>query len=362
MDNVKRITFFIGNMSRFGGTERVLSIIANGLADRGYRISIISLWGGGEPFFEIRNDIPIYWIEELYPGRNYVKEILGIRAILHREQTQVLVDVDIILCFYSLLLKCLSRKIYGVSWEHFNYYYHFKKNRLLRKMARYLVGIFAQQLIVISDEDKVYYQQNARLKCKIDRIYNPNPYEGEFIKSKEEKMIFAAGRLTGVKGFDLLIKSWKMLEEKYPDWQVVIAGAGEDKESLENRIIGEGLERIHLIGNVSNIEEYYQKAAFFVLPSRDEGFGMVVLEAMDFAIPVVSFACKAGPREIVIDGENGFLVEPGAIEEFSKKMEFLIQENEVRHEMGKKAKDSTARFSKDMILDEWEKLLGTIKL
>lgn len=362
MNDVKRITFFIGNMSSSGGTERVLSIIANGLAERGYQISIISLWGNGGSFFPIREDIPVYWIEELYPGKMAAKELLGIRAILRREQTQVLVDVDIILCFYSFILRCFSPRIYHISWEHFNFFYNFRRKHFLRKVSRILVGTFSQQLIVISDEDKTYYQENLRLRCNINRIYNPNPYEEEFVKEKEEKIIFAAGRLTGVKGFDLLIKSWKLLEEKYPDWQVVVAGEGEDRKILENMILVERLKKIHFIGNVSNIEKYYENAAFFVLPSRDEGFGMVILEAMDFAIPVVSFDCKAGPKEIITDGENGFLVEPENIEEFAHKMELLIKDENLRREMGKTAKRSTGRFAKDTILDEWEKLLGTIKL
>lgn len=351
------IIFFIGNMSHSGGTERVLSIIANGLAQRGYQISIMSLWGSGVTFFQVAEPVKIYWLEKEAPGAGIFKKLQLLTSFLNQENADFLIDVDIILGFYSFFLKRFRPHMHWISWEHFNYYYHFKKNHHLRKLARRLVAGFSDHLVVLSEEDKGYYQSNLRLRCGITRIYNPNPYEDRAPKQTGEPIIFAAGRLTKVKGFDLLIKSWKLLEEKYPKWSVLIAGDGEDKEMLEQAIKDAGLHHFHLIGNVSGIEQYYQKAELFVLPSRDEGFGMVLLEAMDYSLPAVSFSCKAGPREIVIDEENGFLVEPGDIKGFAEKMEFLMADSERRRLMGQKAKESTERFKKEGILNEWEDLI-----
>lgn len=351
------IAFFIGNMSHPGGTERVLSVIANGLSKRGYQVCVMSLWGDGVPFFPLEESIKMYWIKKQVHGAGIIKQLRLLTSILNQEKADFLVDVDIILGLYSFWLKSARPHMHWISWEHFNFYYHFRKNHFLRRIVRRLVGRFSEQLVVLSDEDKEYYQKNMNLKCRITRIYNPNPYEGEQAKGKRDPVIFAAGRLTRAKGFDLLIKSWRMLEARYPEWTLLVAGDGEDKEKLKKQQKSAKLKNFHLIGNVTQIEEYYKRSEIFVLPSRDEGFGMVLLEAMDFSLPVVSYACKAGPREIVIDGENGFLVELENVELFARKMELLMTCKEKRRQMGERARESTCRFEKEQILNEWEDLL-----
>lgn len=353
---MKKVCFFIGNMSHAGGTERVLSIIAGGLAQRGCSVAILSLHGGGPSFFAVEDSVRIYWVEEEAPGRGILSDLRALNHILDREQPDFLVDVDIILCFYSVLLK-RRPGMHWISWEHFNYYYHFRRNHNLRRVARRVVARYSEQIVVLSEEDKAYYRRNLMLRGGLTRIYNPNPYENVPEKKTERPMIFAAGRLTGVKGFDLLLESWKFLEQKYPDWTVIVAGDGEEKERLEAEREKLGLSAIHFIGKTGQIETYYQEAAFFVLPSRDEGFGMVLLEAMAFGIPVVSYSCKAGPAEIVTDGQNGFLIVPGDTEAFAEKMELLMKDEKLRREMGRQARESTTRFRKEKILDDWEALL-----
>lgn len=248
--------------------------------------------------------------------------------------------------------------MYWISWEHFHYYYHFERNNFLRKIVRRVVAKYSDQLIVMTDEDKGYHEKNLKLRCGIRRIYNPVPYEDIFEKKAEKPYIFAAGRLTEAKGFDLLIDSWKRLETKYPGWSVVIAGEGMDRRKLERKAKEAGLQRLHFVGNVKNIEKYYREAAIFVLSSRNEGFAMVLLEAMCFSLPTVSYSCKTGPKEVVSDGENGFLVEPGDTEGFAEKMERLMNDEAMRRQMGTQAAKTVMRFHKESILDQWETLLG----
>lgn len=363
----RKIVFFCGDLTQSGGTERVLSVIANGLAARGYPVFVISLWGGRASFFPLDQDIKIYWAEKEQKKRSIMGTLHYLTAVLRYERPDVLIDVDIILGCYSVFLKRRFPDMRWISWEHFNYYYHFRKNCYFRKVIRRLVCRCADELVVLTKEDEEYYQKNLNLKCGITQIYNPVPfeyksceqeiYEKSFSRQEERPMILAAGRLTKAKGFDIFIKSWEILESRYPEWSVVIAGEGEERKRLEKAIRKAGLKCIKLVGAVSNIEQYYREAAFFVLTSRDEGFGMVLLEAMCFSNPVVSYACKAGPKEIVSDGENGFLVEPGDVEEFAKRMELLMTNENLRRKMGEAAKRSTARFDGEKILGQWEKIL-----
>lgn len=358
MGETRSIVFFIGNMTHSGGTERVVSVIAGGLAERGYPVSVVSLWGTGQPFFPVDKAVTIFWMETLAPKAGILRQLKLLEEILKQRRARVLVDVDTILGCYSFFMKCRMPGLCWISWEHFHYYFPFEKNRLLRRAVRRLAGRYADRLVVLTREDQGYYRRNLHPRCGITCIHDPAPYDTRFQKETEEPMIFAAGRLTGVKGFDLLIDSWKQLEHRYPCWQVVVAGDGEEKGRLEARAKAAGLKRIRFTGRVADMEEYYRKAAFFVLPSRSEGFGMALLEAMWFGLPAVSYACKTGPKELVTDGENGFLVQPGNVSQFAGKMEVLMRDEALRRKMGKQAAESAGRFEKERILDQWEALAG----
>lgn len=355
-----KICFFIGNMSHSGGTERVLAAVANGLLKRGYRVAVISLWGGGKTVFPLERGIKLYWLQERAGSHNVVRQLRCLSAVLRREEPDFWVDVDIILAVYSVFLKIQNPGLRWIAWEHFNFYHRFQRNRLLRKMARKTVCRFADQLVVLTDADREHYRNNMRLGCAITRIYNPIPYEGDFEKEKEEPVILAVGRLARVKGYDLLIRSWKLLERKYPEWSVMIAGEGEERKRLEWEAEEEGLARLHFIGNVYPVEEYYRRAALLVLPSRDEGFGMVLIEAMYHSLPVVSYSCRSGPGEIVEDGRTGFLVEPGHVKAFAKRMEELMRDGQRRRRMGERAQISVNRFDREEILAQWEAMLRSL--
>lgn len=357
---MKKIVFFIGNMSHSGGTERVLSVVAGGLAERGFQVTVLSLWGRGPEFFALNKMVKIIWVEDSVGEYNIIKQLCYLTRILREEKPDFLVDVDSVLGIYSLLLKRMVSGLRWISWEHFSCRHHFTKNALLRKFVKQLVYRYSDQMIVLTEADMRYYCRHYKLKCGITCIGNPLPYQTEFHKQTERPIIIAAGRLTAVKGFDLLIRSWSMLESRYPEWSVLVAGEGEDRRQLESAAAQEGLKRIHFIGNVAPIEDLYKKAAFFVLPSRNEGFGMVLIEAMHFALPAVSYACASGPKEIVRDGVNGFLIEKGNVIEFASKMELFIKNEQLRRQMGEKAAKSIRRYERDKILDRWVKLLRAV--
>lgn len=356
-----RIVFFCGNLTQSGGTERVLSVIADGLSERGYSVLVVSLWGEQPSFFSLNKDIKIYWAEKEQRKKGIMGTLHYLTAVLRHERPNVLIDVDIILGCYSVFLKRNFPDMLWISWEHFNYYHHFRKNRLLRKAVRKVVVRYADQLVVLTDEDKRCYEINMKPRCEIRRIYNPLSYPLIDVKcpssSQRAQMIFAAGRLARVKGFDLLIRSWSLLEKRYPEWQVVIAGEGEEEKRLRKQAERAGLKRLTFAGRVSDMESYYKNAVFFVLPSRSEGFGMALTEAMCFSLPAVAYNCMAGPGEIIEDGETGFLVEPDNIRGFADRMEMLMKNRELREKMGDRARSSVKRFDKEGILDEWERLL-----
>lgn len=358
-----KLGFVIGNMSHSGGTERVLSLIANGLAKRNHEVVVISMWGKKELVFPLGRTIKRYRLSEEYPKgiKGNLKNIIGLYQIVKKEQVAVLVDVDLILTFYSLPLRILLPGLKRISWEHFNYYYQFRKHNRIRRIAMRLAAAFSDVLLVLSKEDMGYYKSNLKVRARLCQIYNPNTYEGIVSHKPREKLVFAAGRLTKAKGFDYLLKSWQLLEKDFPDWKLCIAGSGEEEDGLLSMKRQMDLKALEFVGNVKDIEAYYERAALFVLPSRNEGFGMVLIEAMAYGIPVVSFSCKAGPKDIITDGEDGFLVPAGDYRSFADKMRCLMESQELREQMGRKAKESTGRFRVEGILKQWEELLESLQ-
>lgn len=357
-----KIVFFSGDMSRAGGTERVLSIIANGLSERGHEVVIFSLTGKAPSFYELRNDIRIRWVGSRGLQTDILSNLRTLNRFMKEEKPDFLIDVDIILCFYSGLLKFRFPKTHWISWEHFNYYTKFPVNHNLRKVARFIVSRFSECLVVLSDEDMGYYRKNMRLRCRIKRIYNPTPYEEILEKeSYGSKTVLAVGRLTAIKGYDMLLKSWRPVEKKHPDWKLRFVGDGEERAALEKETKRLELRNVEFTGMVEDVREYYKNAEFLVLSSRNEGFVMVLLEAMAYSLPAVAFACKAGVREVISDGVNGYLVPPNDIKTFAKKMDSMISNDERRYAFGRKAAAMIKRFGRDRILDEWEQLFNEIR-
>lgn len=355
-----KVLFFIGNMDHTGGTERVLGRIANGLSRRGYEVGIVSMYGGQHPAFEVDKAIRLHSLGSFYPVGigMHLHNAGSIFRLVKKESPDVLILVDVILMLYAL--PAVLQKCRIISWEHFNYYYQFRKNNRIRRIAMAIAVRLSDAYVVLSDEDMGYYRKHFPSCANFHRIYNPHVFDRILSGGAKKKQVLAAGRLTGVKGFDLLLESWKLVEGRNPEWRLIIAGDGEERKNLEKQVERDQLMRVVFTGRCEKMEQLYQEAAVFALSSRYEGFGMVLLEAMQYGVPAVSFACKAGPSEIVLDGENGFLVENGDIKQFAGRLEELMRDSALTKRMGEKAKASVNRFELEEILDQWEKLLESI--
>lgn len=357
-----RIGFLIGNMSHAGGTERVLQQIANGLAERGHQVVVISVWGKDELAFPLDGRITFRRLGDDYPGTvvQHLRTVRRLRRAVREEALPVLVDVDLILTLYSLPATAGLAGVKRIAWEHFNFYYQFRKNNRLRRVAMRLAARFSHVVLVLTQEDRTHYAENLRIRGRLCQIYNPNPFEATVREGGGERMVLAAGRLTRAKGFDLLLKSWAEVEAEFPDWRLCIAGEGEERQALEAQREALGLCRVELPGQAADIGALYRRAGIFALSSRDEGFGMVLIEAMAYGRPVVSFACKAGPRDIVTDGENGFLFPVGDCAGFAQGLRRLMGSEQLRQEMGERARLSVDRFALRTVLDQWETLLNAL--
>jgi glycosyltransferase involved in cell wall biosynthesis len=175
------------------------------------------------------------------------------------------------------------------------------------------------------------------------------------------KTIIAAGRLKRQKDFFRLVRAFAQVAEKHPDWKLKICGDGPHRERLEELIAELGLEgKVELPGPVKNLGPELAAASMYALSSRREGFPMVLLEAMSKGLPVVSFDCPTGPREIVRSGENGLLVAHQDVDALAAAMIRMIEDEDLRRRCGAGALKTAERYSIDVIGERWEELLAEV--
>lgn len=210
------------------------------------------------------------------------------------------------------------------------------------------------KLVVLTETTRKQWRPFA------DTIVIPNfnsLYPEQLTDEKYGSSVIAVGRLNEQKGYDLLIQSWRIVHLHHPEWQINIYGNGEEKSRLEQLILDAGLSNVvYLNEPVINIEEKYMRSDFYVLSSRYEGWGLVLLEAMGCGIPCVSFDCPDGPSDIIQNGVNGLLVKNGDVGELAEKICWMIEHPEERLKMGEKGRVRALEFSQSKIMIEWKKL------
>lgn len=169
--------------------------------------------------------------------------------------------------------------------------------------------------------------------------------------------VLSIGRLTPLKGFDRLINAWKIINNRHPEWELLIIGEGECKSALQKQIVQNKLEgaiKIHPF--TSQITEEYLKSSIFVLASRYEGFGLVLAEAMACGVPCISFDCPYGPSDIIKNKEDGLVIENGNIKQLADSICYLIENKHIREVYGEKARQNIARYYPENIMPQWDQL------
>lgn len=355
MKKNKNICFISGDISRSGGTERVALAIANKLSYLGYNISILSFWRGNSTFFYKNKEIKLYTLlDEKKEGklyRTYLYPIMKLRKFIIKNDIDIIIDIDMLLTQYSAFAK-LGTKCKLISWSHFNYYY--TKRDKKRIYAMNCANKFADYTIVLTKDDyKMYIEQEKFDLEKITYIYNPIPIEISNDIKVENKVFLAVGRLVEEKGFDMLIEAWSLIEKKIPEWKLNIVGSGVEKKELINIINSLDIKNINIIEHTREIEKYYDDASIYVLSSRHEGFPMVILEAKAMGLPVIAYNCKTGPKEMITNNKDGFLVKNGDIKMLSEHMLQLANDEDKIKEFAKNSLCSASNFVIDNIIIQW---------
>jgi glycosyltransferase involved in cell wall biosynthesis len=174
--------------------------------------------------------------------------------------------------------------------------------------------------------------------------------------------VVAAGHLVPRKGFDRMITAWKPISRARPDWQLHIYGSGEQRRRLTSQIRRRRLtESVHLKGHTMAFEEVLGGASIYAMTSHEEGFPMVLVEAMTKGVPPVSMDCPRGPAEIIVDHRNGRLTPDGDIGAFSSALLDVINDDGRRAEMGRAALEDARQYTPEVIAGRWADLFERLR-
>ncbi|WP_392431963.1 glycosyltransferase family 4 protein [Yersinia sp. HM-2024] len=358
---MKKIAFFGGDISHTGGTERVSLALANYLVKNGYQVVIISLSGNAPPKFHVEESVKLVSLfdEKRRFSLAYVAVVSRLRRILLDESIDVLIDVDTMLALFSTT-ALLGTKIKHISWEHFNY----KSNLNIksRKLARKIAAKFSDAVVTLTEKDRDYWLEENKYPEKIISIPNPLPFESKNkLTKKHAKKVLALGRLTYQKGFDLLLDVWAKVEKTNNSWTLIIAGDGEDKQLLLDKIKILNLNNVKLLPSTQHVSDLYDQSGIYVMTSRFEGFPMVLLEAKASGLPIIAYDCDTGPSELIINNEDGFLIPFADSDAFTRHLILLMNDDDLRESMSLRSLKNAEKYKIEMAIgDKWKCLIDNI--
>ena len=363
-----------------GGFERVVAVKANYFTKHlGYDVTIIVTEGKGRySFFPISDQVKIinYEIgfEELWQLPFWKKVIV---YLLKQRQFKKRLRADLMRIRPDITISTLRREInfltsigdgsYKIGELHVNranYRNADGKSIIKRIFAHFwmsnLIGHLKQldKMVVLTDSALHDWPELNN----IVKIPDPLPFKIDGKSNQNAKRIISIGRYAYDKGNDLLLQVWSLLEKDFPEWILDIYGNGDREPYLKQmNELGLDQQRCHLYGPTSDVKKEYISSSIFVLPSRFEGFGLVIIESMACGVPVVAFDCENGPRSIITDGENGFLIPTFDIEAFAEKVMLLMKDRELRLRMGENAYRTAAKYDIDRIGLQWKQLFDELK-
>lgn len=376
-----KIVYCLPQLFHPGGIERIVSIKANYLVEvYGYDVTIVVANQKKQvPFFKLNEKIKIIDLNLDYDitlSLPILKRFIE-RRKLHKLHKQKLSNIlfnlhpDITISTFtqeSAFLPNIKDGSKKILESHFCRGYKILMVNSLKQKFFYFLRCWQEeniiipkydQFVVLTDEDKNLWKNKINNVISIPNILSFRNVEK--YADLKSKTAIAVGRLDSQKGFDTLINMWAEIVKQCKDWKLNIFGQGEDEDYLNQLIC-----KLNLKGSVfinrpdKNIQQRYLESSLLLMTSNYEGWGLVLTEAMQCGLPVVAFACKCGPKDIINNGVDGFCIPYKNKNLFVNHAIQLMNDEKLRFTMGYNARNNIQRYSIDNVMPKWHDLFNKL--
>lgn len=368
-----KLLFFLYSLEA-GGAERVTASLANHWAAEGWSITVVTLCGSDRDFYALHPRIVRIGLNLAGVSRGpfgafraNISRVRALRQLLLQQRPQVAVAMmstaSVLLSWTGWGLGSVVRvgaerihppqlpigRVWGVlRWLGYRYLDAVVAQTTLS--ARWLLRHTRARTVVVIENPLP----------SLDNAQPPRVDPDEWLASGDN-LLLAMGRLTHQKGFDVLLRAWAPLADRYPSWKLVILGEGPERTALEIQKAHLGLlDSVQLPGRAGNVGDWYRRADLFVLSSRFEGFPNVLAEAMAHGLAAVSTNCPTGPAELVHSGVDGSLVPVEDVDSLRLALAALIEDPMAREAMGRQALGVTDRLALPVVAARWQQLFAQL--
>ena len=366
------ILIFIHSLSS-GGAERVTANLANYWAEKDWDITIVTLTGDESDFYQLHPRIKRIALNLdadnqglLSAIKHNYQRVRALRKVLKQQQP----DVALAMMTTANILLALAAKGIGIPVVGSERTYPpMMPLGTVREWLRQHIYGQLDMLVALTKESAEWLKANTKIQ-KIEIIPNPIAYpihsQLPVIKPiflDNSLNLIAVGRLGNEKGFDRLIQAFSALAPRFPEWNLIILGEGDCRQSLEQQIAELGLEqRVSMPGVVGNLGDWYAGADLYVMTSLFEGFPNALAEAMSYGLPAVSVDCDTGPRDIIRHQVDGLLVPQNDHHALVETLKMLMGDKMLRQQYAERSVEIRERLSIENISSLWEGVFESFSL
>ena len=357
------ILYVIPNINVAGGISRIVIDKINYLSKAG-KFKIFLCYYGNEndkSVYQIDDKIQLHAIKAT--GKNSIfgriKKVIfatnEIRRFIKDNKIDVIVNANAQYLLWTLPFVCKGIK--KVHEFHFSYQGQLIldlqtfRNPILRNVLRgfrsFCISHFDKAIVLTPSDKENWHLKNIEVIPNFTNI----SYCGDY--SIESKTALSIGRLEHQKDFQLMVKAWKIVNQKHSDWHLNIFGEGSMKKEIEELIVKYGLEQnVFLKGNTTNVIHEYSNSSFFVSSSRYEGLPLVLIEAQCCGLPCVGFDIT-GVSDMIKDNETGILVKERTPEQLALGICKLIENPNLRESMHQNTLLDSEQYTKEYVMGKW---------
>ena len=376
-----KLTFVTATLTS-GGSERVMSIVANKMQERGYEVEIICL-NDQIVFYPINEGIKITHVEVEVGTKSLPKKLWWFRKYIQKTQPDVVIAF-MVSVYTVTLLALMGVDIPVISSVRNDPAY----SNLRKKITRKILLPRSAHVVVQTQQIKEFFSKNIQKMTTV--IYNPVnelvfEVKGDRLKVKEERLkvkdreevkgdrlkvngeerinrIISVGRLYPQKDQKMMIEAFAKVSERFPDWKLVIFGEGPQRRALETMIQDPRFkiqDKVSLPGRSENIIDELKKSKVFCLSSIYEGMSNALVEAICVGLPIVTTKVS-GTEELIKDGENGFIVNIGDTDAMAEALTKILEDENLQKQFSENNKAQAIKFETNAIVDQWENLVNSV--